>query len=521
MLTMAGNGSACGLASLPLGRPGRHARADRAPLQHQHVGAPLGQVEGNGAAHDPAPEHHVRARSYAASLMAPAQQEPAARVDEEPRGPRRGIVAPAAASGRLEAFVPYLADRLRAVLARLSGRPSAERSDLARRVEELEQLAHAWTDAATRPALLPPVPAPIPAKGPSRRDRPSWLDLIGVLTLLGLLVYGAVAFSYVSFFRAFDVTLEEVGLGYATLLRRSGLNLAVVVASLAMLAPLLSFFGDRRADHRRGAYASAAILLVVIGVAVTVWLVAGFGAVGNASIYAQASWIVAVILAMRAGLGPMSPSPGWPRVARDTWETARRPPTPEARRARNVGLLVISAAVLLVAPLIVLLWSSQDDLGSPWPAIVIFAVGMVVIVWGPAGFQRARQALLPPPAPAALPVVALLVIAIVWGGAAYGQQAAETVKSLGDLRGQGDLARSVLDVSTPRVCAAWVGAVPAPATLPQHELLYLGQSESILALYDLRSGRPIRLSSSNVLLVELTAAERATRTLRTCPSSGR
>ena len=79
----------------------------------------------------------------------------------------------------------------------------------------------------------------------------------------------------------------------------------------------------------------------------------------------------------------------------------------------------------------------------------------------------------------------------------------------------------MLDVSTPRVCAAWVGAVPAPATLPQHELLYLGQSDSILALYDLRSGRPIRLSSSNVLLVELTAAERATRTLRTCPSSGR
>jgi hypothetical protein len=40
------------------------------------------------------------------------------------------------------------------------------------------------------------------------------------------------------------VTLEEVGLGYATLLRRSGLNLAVVVATLAILAPFLSFFGD-------------------------------------------------------------------------------------------------------------------------------------------------------------------------------------------------------------------------------------------------------------------------------------
>lgn len=341
-----------------------------------------------------------------------------------------------------------------------------------------------------------------------------------MLTLLGLLVYGAVAFSYVSFFRAFDVTLEEVGLGYATLLRRSGLNLAVVVASLAILAPFLSFFGDRRADHRRGAYASAAILLVVLGVAVTVWLVAGFGAVGNASIFAQACWSVAVILGMRAALGPMSPSPGWPRLARDSWEAARRPPTPEARRARNVGLLVIGAAVLLAVPLLVLLWSSQDDLGSPWPAIIIFAVGMMVIVWGPAGFRRARQALLPPPAPAALPVVALLVIAIVWGGAAYGQRAAETVKSLGDLREQGDLARSVLDVSTPRVCASWVGAVPAPATLPQHELLYLGQSDSTLALYDVGSGRPIRVSSSNVVLVELTPAERATRTLRTC-SSGR
>ena len=81
---------------------------------------------------------------------------------------------------------------------------------------------------------------------------------------------GAVAFSYVTFFRAFDLTLEEVGLGYATLLRRSGLNLAVLVASLASLTPFLSFFGDRRADHRMGAYASAAILVVVMGVAVTV-----------------------------------------------------------------------------------------------------------------------------------------------------------------------------------------------------------------------------------------------------------
>jgi hypothetical protein len=118
-------------------------------------------------------------------------------------------------------------------------------------------------------------------------------------------------------------------------------------------------------------------------------------------------------------------------------------------------------------------------------------------------------------------VAALLVVAIVWGGAAYGQRAAGTVKGLGDLREQGELARSALDVSAPRVCVAWVGAVPAPATLPQHELLYLGQSDSILALYDVRAGRPIRVSSSNVVLVELTAAERATPTLRTCPSGGR
>ena len=86
-----------------------------------------------------------------------------------------------------------------------------------------------------------------------------------VLTLLGLLVYGTVAFSYVTFFSAFDVSLEEVGLSYATLLRRSGLYLAVVVASLIIAAPFLSFFGDRRTDHRRGAYAIAALLLVVMG----------------------------------------------------------------------------------------------------------------------------------------------------------------------------------------------------------------------------------------------------------------
>jgi hypothetical protein len=412
----------------------------------------------------------------------------------------------------LEAFVPKLADRLRKIWAWLPGRPAAPPGDLVRRVEELERSMRARTDATARPVPAPPAP-----DRPLHQEGPSWLDLVGVLTLLGLLVYGAVAFSYVTFFRAFDVTLEEVGLGYATLLRRSGLNLAVVVASLAILAPFLSFFGDRRADHRRGAYIIATVLLVVMGVAVMVWLVAGFGAVGNASIYFQACWSVAVILGMRAALGPMSPSPGWLGVTSDAWRVARRPATPEARRARNVGVLVIAATVLLVVPLLVLLSSGHDDLGSPWPAIVIFAVGIVVIVWGPAGFQRARQALLPPPAPAALPVVALLVITIVWGGAAYGQRAAETVKGLGDLREQGDLAGSVLDVSTPRVCVAVVGAVPAPATLPRHELLYLGQSDSILALYDVRSGRPIRMSSSNVVLIELTAVERATRTLQTCP----
>ena len=39
----------------------------------------------------------------------------------------------------------------------------------------------------------------------------------------------------------------------------------------------------------------------------------------------------------------------------------------------------------------------------------IVAAGLMLAVWGPAGLQRARQALLPPPVPAALPVVALLL----------------------------------------------------------------------------------------------------------------
>jgi len=47
--------------------------------------------------------------------------------------------------------------------------------------------------------------------------------------------------------------------------------------------------------------------------------------------------------------------------------------------------------------------------------------------------------------------------------------------------------------------------------------VYLGQADSIMALYDVTMSRPIRVSSSNVVLVELTAAERATTTLRTCP----
>ena len=83
-----------------------------------------------------------------------------------------------------------------------------------------------------------------------------------------------------------------------------------------------------------------------------------------------------------------------------------------------------------------------------------------------------------------------------------------------------NLARLVLDVSTPRVCAAWVGTAPPPATLPKHELLYLGQADSILVLYDVTTRRPFRVSSSNVVLVELTATELATRTLRACPPSG-
>jgi hypothetical protein len=416
----------------------------------------------------------------------------------------------------LEAFVPKVADRLRATLARLSGRPSAEHEALARRVEELERSMRAWTDAASRPA-----PAPEAPDRPPSRGRPAWLDLVGVLTLLGLLVYGTVAFSYVTFFSAFDVSLEEVGLSYATLLRRSGLYLAVVVASLIIAAPFLSFFGDRRTDHRRGAYAIAALLLVFMGVAGAAWLLAGFGAAEEAGIYFQACSTMAVILGMRAALGPMSPSPGWPRAARNAWEAARHPPTPQARRARTVGLLVIVAAVVFAIPYFGLLWSIQDHPASPWPVALVVAVGTIAIVWGPTGLHRARQVLLPFPAPAAAPLVGLLVIAIVFGGVAQGERAAETVKRLGDLREHGDLARLVLDVSTPRVCAAWVGAAPRPATLPRHELLYLGQADSILALYDVTTSRPIRVSSSNVVLVELTAAERATTTLRTCPTGGR
>jgi hypothetical protein len=412
----------------------------------------------------------------------------------------------------LEAFVPKVGDRLRAMRVRLSGRPSAEFGVLVRRVEELERSMRAVTDAASRPA-----PAPRAPDRPPSRVRSSWLDLVGVLTLLGLLVYGTVAFSYVSFFSAFDVSLEEVGLSYATLLRRSGLYLAVVVASLIVAAPFLSFFGDRRSDHRRGAYIVAALVLVFMGVAGAVWLVAGFAAAEEAGIYFQACWTMAVILGMRAALGPMSPSPGWPRAARRALEAARHPPTREARRARTVGLLVIAAAVLFAVPYLGLLWSIQDHPASPWPVILIVVVGTLAIVWGPAGLRRARRALLPMPAPAAAPLVGVLVIAIVFGGVQNGERAAETVKHLGDLREQGDLARLVLDVSTPRVCAAWVGAAPPPAALTRHELLYLGQADSILALYDVTTSRPIRVSSSNVVVVELTAAARATTTLRTCP----
>jgi hypothetical protein len=416
----------------------------------------------------------------------------------------------------LEAFVPRVADRLRATLARLSGRPSADHEALTRRVEELERSMRAWTDAASRPA-----PAPEAQERPPSRGRPAWLDLVGVLTLLGLLVYGTVAFSYVTFFSAFDVSLEEVGLGYATLLRRSGLYLAVVVASLIVAAPFLSFFGDRRTDHRRGAYAIAALLLACMGVAGAAWLIAGFGAAREAGIYLQACWTAAAILGMRAALGPMSPSPGWPRAARSAWDAVRHPPTPEARRARTVGLLVVVAAVLFAVPYFGLLWSMQDHPPSPWPVVLVVAVGTIAIVWGPAGLDRARRMLLPLPAPAVAPLVGLLVIAIVFGGVEQGERAAETVKRLGDLREHGDLARLVLDVSTPRVCAAWVGVPPPPATLPRHELVYLGQADSMLALYDVATSRPIRVASSNVVLVELTAAERATTTLRTCPAGGR
>ena len=189
-----------------------------------------------------------------------------------------------------------------------------------------------------------------------------------------------------------------------------------------------------------------------------VWLIAGFAAAEEAGIYLQACWTMAVILGMRAALGPMSPSPGWPRAARRALEAARHPPTREARRARTVGLLVIAAAVLFAVPYLGLLWSIQDHPASPWPVILIVVVGTLAIVWGPAGLRRARRALLPMPAPAAAPLVGVLVIAIVFGGVQNGERAAETVKHLGDLREQGDLARLVLDVSTPRVCAAWVGA---------------------------------------------------------------
>ena len=328
------------------------------------------------------------------------------------------------------------------------------------------------------------------------------------------------AFSYVTFFGAFDVSLEEVGLSYATLLRRSGTYLAVVAASLAIAAPFLSFFGDRRADHRRGAYAIAAVLLALMGVAGAAWLGAVFGAAEEAGIYFQACWTMAVILGMRAALGPMSPSPGWSRAARDAWAAMRRPPpTPAARRARTVGLLVVAGAVLFAIPYLGWFWSTQDDPPSPWPVVLVVAVGTIAIVWGPAGLRQGLQVLLPLPAPAAAPLIGLLVIAIVFGGVEQGERAAATVKRLGDLREHGDLARLVLDVSTPRVCAAWVGAAPAP--LPRHELLYVGQEDSILALYDVTTSRPIRVASSNVVLVELTAAERATTTLHTCPAGGR
>jgi hypothetical protein len=110
------------------------------------------------------------------------------------------------------------------------------------------------------------------AKDPAASDSRGWIekraDEFGTaeLTILGVAVYIMVRYSYWSFFSRFGVTLEEVGLGYANVLARSGPFLAFAVLLPICIGALVA----RRllSSHWLGTIALVTALVIILVVVV-------------------------------------------------------------------------------------------------------------------------------------------------------------------------------------------------------------------------------------------------------------
>jgi hypothetical protein len=124
----------------------------------------------------------------------------------------------------------------------------------------------------------PPDPAPVEERSPSEEDPPSvpqpsgWpqinldlKDVLGVLSVVGLVIYGSVRFADTAFYARLGTSPDDVGISYATTLSR----VAGPVVLLAALVIALFFAVQLEKEHSTGL---RVLCLLVLGLAAVVTL---------------------------------------------------------------------------------------------------------------------------------------------------------------------------------------------------------------------------------------------------------
>jgi hypothetical protein len=359
------------------------------------------------------------------------------------------------------------------------------------------------------------IPIEIRIKVEQQSDQPQgpppsglgWSDLAALFALVGLVVYGFVGFAYFAFLDSIDVRPEEVGVSYITVISKAGIAAAFLLALAAIMGGGIGLLtaGFTLEDQRRYLFTAALLTVTALG------LVQLFDRTIENSTARRFFLYLTIIFAawffLRVIHNPIKRfldrcvEPLLREDREDAWGGWRRRIGKAIPEHCN-SFLAVTAGIISLFTITPFLASLQEEIGAAiyiaWGfSLVATIFGVLLALPGTRNWARGFLAL---PWPAILSIIALVAFGSFIAAANIGNNAAGDLK---DNRRMDDFFNSsfLLPVGISRVCVYW-GSGSAPQELSmKHELIYLGEADGTLVLFDTEPDRAIRVSTESVVLI--------------------